>query len=95
MFVKKIGLNEQPYGLGVGTLYVGLLQLPQAIVFVVLGPIAGILAIKYGNLRFIIPGSIVLTIGLFLVHILSFNISRSCKYAYTICCRRIISDLVC
>ena len=27
--------------------------------------------------------------------ILSFNISRSCKYAYTICCRRIISDLVC
>ena len=65
--VPTFAQTQQPYGLGIDTLYVGLLQLPQAIVFVVLGPIAGILAIKYGNLKFIIPGSIVLTVGLFLV----------------------------
>jgi MFS family permease len=40
------------------------LQLPQAIVFVALGPIAGILAIKYGNLKFLIPGSIIITAGI-------------------------------
>ena len=65
--IPTFAQTQQPYGLGIDTLYVGLLQLPQAIVFVVLGPIAGILAIKYGNLKFIIPGSIVLTVGLFLV----------------------------
>jgi MFS family permease len=65
--IPTFAQTQQPYGLGVDTLYVGLIQLPQAIVFVVLGPVAGLLAIKYGNLRFIIPGSIVLTVGLFLV----------------------------
>jgi DHA2 family lincomycin resistance protein-like MFS transporter len=34
------------------------------LVFVILGPIAGILAVKYGNLKFIIPGSIILTVGI-------------------------------
>ena len=65
--IPTFAQTQQPYGLGIDTLYVGLLQLPQAIVFVVLGPVAGILAMKYGNLKFIIPGSIVLTVGLFLV----------------------------
>jgi MFS family permease len=50
--------------LGMNTLQVGLLQLPQALVFVALGPIAGIMAIKYGSSRFIVPGSIVLCIGI-------------------------------
>ena len=72
---------SEPYGLGVDTLYVGLLQLPQAIVFVVLGPVAGILAMKYGNLKFIIPGSIVLTVGLFLV---LFHHSTSAEVASTL-----------
>ena len=65
--IPTFAQTQQPYGLGIDTLYVGLLQLPQAIVFVVLGPVAGILAMKYGNLKFIIPGSMVLTVGLFLV----------------------------
>ena len=52
-------------------LYVGLLQLPQALLFVVLGPIVGFMAIKRGSLRFIVPGGVILTIGmvvLFLFH---------------------------
>jgi MFS family permease len=34
------------------------------LVFVALGPIAGILAAKYGSLRFIVPGSIIITAGI-------------------------------
>ena len=29
-----------------------------------LGPIVGILAIKYGNLKFLLPGSIIITAGI-------------------------------
>lgn len=39
----------------------------MAIAFVILGPIMGIIAIKYGNLRFLVPGAITLTVGLFLL----------------------------
>ena len=54
--IPTLGQTVEPYGLGMSTLEVGLLQLPQALVFVALGPIAGILSIKYGSSRFIIPG---------------------------------------
>ena len=62
--IPTLGQTVEPYGLGMSTLEVGLLQLPQALVFVALGPIAGILAIKYGSSRFIIPGSIILCVGI-------------------------------
>ena len=62
--IPTLGQTIQPFGLGMNTLQVGLLQLPQALVFVALGPIAGILAIRYGSSRFIVPGSIILCIGI-------------------------------
>jgi MFS family permease len=62
--IPTLGQTVEPYGLGMSTLEVGLLQLPQALVFVALGPIAGILAIRYGSSRFIVPGSIVLFVGI-------------------------------
>jgi MFS family permease len=62
--IPTLGQTVEPYGLGMNTLEVGLLQLPQALVFVALGPIAGILSIKYGSSRFIVPGSIVLFVGI-------------------------------
>ena len=62
--IPTLGQTPEPYGLGLSVLQVGGLQLPQALVFVILGPIAGILAVKYGNLKFIIPGSIILTVGI-------------------------------
>jgi MFS family permease len=62
--IPTLGQTPEPYGIGLTSLEVGIVQLPQALVFVVLGPIAGILAVKYGNLKFILPGSIILTIGL-------------------------------
>ena len=62
--IPTLGQTPEPYGLGLNVLQVGGLQLPQALVFVVLGPIAGILAVKYGNLKFIIPGSIIFTVGI-------------------------------
>ena len=62
--IPTLGQTPEPYGLGLNVLQVGGLQLPQALVFVILGPIAGILAVKYGNLKFIIPGSIILTVGI-------------------------------
>jgi MFS family permease len=65
--IPTLGQTPEPYGIGLNALQVGGLQLPQALVFVVLGPIAGMLAVKYGNLKFIIPGSIILTIGIFVL----------------------------
>jgi MFS family permease len=62
--IPTLGQTPEPYGLGIDALFVGLVQLPQALVFVALGPIVGVLAIKYGNLKFIVPGSIMLTIGI-------------------------------
>jgi MFS family permease len=62
--IPTLGQTVEPYGLGLSVLEVGFLQLPQALVFVALGPIAGILAIKYGNLKFLIPGSIIITAGI-------------------------------
>jgi MFS family permease len=62
--IPTLGQTVEPYGLGLNVLEVGFLQLPQALVFVALGPIAGILAIKYGNLKFLIPGSIIITAGI-------------------------------
>ena len=62
--IPTLGETLEPYGLGMSTIQVGLLQLPQALVFVALGPIAGILAIRYGSSRFIIPGSIILCVGI-------------------------------
>jgi MFS family permease len=62
--IPTLGQTPEPYGLGLNVLQVGGLQLPQVLVFVILGPIAGILAVKYGNLKFIIPGSIILTVGI-------------------------------
>src|SRR5215212_8559411 len=62
--IPTLGQTVEPYGLGLNVLQVGFLQLPQAIVFVALGPIAGILAIKYGNLKFLILGSIIITAGI-------------------------------
>jgi MFS family permease len=63
--IPTLGQTPEPYGLGMTTLEVGLLQLPQALVFVALGPIAGILAVKHGSSRFIVPGSIIMCIGIF------------------------------
>jgi MFS family permease len=62
--IPTLGQTPEPYGLGMNTLQVGLLQLPQALVFVALGPIAGILAVRYGSSRFIVPGSVILCIGI-------------------------------
>jgi len=62
--IPTLGQTMEPYGLGMNTLQVGLLQLPQALVFVALGPIAGILAVRHGSSRFIVPGSIVMCIGI-------------------------------
>ena len=62
--IPTLGQTVEPYGLGMNTLEVGLLQLPQALVFVALGPIAGILAIRHGSSKFIVPGSIILCIGI-------------------------------
>ena len=62
--IPTLGQTPEPYGLGMNTLEVGLLQLPQALVFVALGPIAGILAIRHGSSKFIVPGSIILCIGI-------------------------------
>ena len=62
--IPTLGQTPEPYGLGMNTLQVGLLQLPQALVFVALGPVAGILAVKYGSSKFIVPGSIILFIGI-------------------------------
>lgn len=62
--IPTLGQTVEPYGLGLNVLQVGFLQLPQALVFVALGPIAGILAIKYGNLKFLLPGSIIITAGI-------------------------------
>jgi MFS family permease len=62
--IPTLGQTVEPYGLGLNTLQVGFLQLPQALVFVVLGPIAGMMAIKHGSLKYIVPGSIILAIGI-------------------------------
>lgn len=62
--IPTLGQTVEPYGLGMNTLQVGILQLPQALVFVALGPIAGLMAIKYGSSRFIVPGSIILFVGI-------------------------------
>lgn len=62
--IPTLGQTPEPYGLGMNTLQVGLLQLPQALVFVALGPIAGILAVRYGSSKFIVPGSIILCVGI-------------------------------
>ena len=62
--IPTLGQTPEPYGLGMTTLEVGLLQLPQALVFVALGPIAGILAVKHGSSKFIVPGSIIMCVGI-------------------------------
>jgi len=67
--IPTLGQTPEPYGLGLNVLQVGGLQLPQALVFVVLGPIAGILAVKYGNLKFIVPGSVIFTAGILVLMI--------------------------
>ena len=59
------------YGFGLTTLQVGFLQFPQALVFVALGPIAGMMAIKHGSLKYIVPGSITLALGI--VALLAFH----------------------
>ena len=69
--IPTLGQTPEPYGLGMTTLEVGLLQLPQALVFVALGPIAGMLAVKHGSSRFIVPGSIIMCIGI--VALLAFH----------------------
>jgi MFS family permease len=69
--IPTLGQTVEPYGLGLNTLQVGFLQLPQALVFVALGPIAGMMAIKHGSLKYIVPGSIILAIGI--VAILAFH----------------------
>jgi MFS family permease len=69
--IPTLGQTPEPYGLGMNTLQVGLLQLPQALVFVALGPVAGILAVKYGSSKFIVPGSIIMCIGI--VALLAFH----------------------
>ena len=62
--IPTLGQTVEPYGLGLNTLQVGFLQLPQALVFVALGPIAGMMAIKHGSLKYIVPGSIILAVGI-------------------------------
>ena len=69
--IPTLGQTVAPYGLGLNTLQVGFLQLPQALVFVALGPIAGMMAIKHGSLKYIVPGSIILAIGI--VALLAFH----------------------
>jgi MFS family permease len=69
--IPTLGQTAEPYGLGLNVLQVGFLQLPQALVFVALGPIAGMMAIKHGSLKYIVPGSIILAIGI--VALLAFH----------------------
>jgi MFS family permease len=69
--IPTLGQTPEPYGFGMSTLEVGLLQLPQALVFVTLGPIAGMLAVKHGSSKFIVPGSIIMCIGI--VALLAFH----------------------
>jgi MFS family permease len=69
--IPTLGQTVEPYGLGLNTLQVGFLQLPQALVFVALGPIAGMMAIKHGSLKYIVPGSIILAVGI--VALLAFH----------------------
>ena len=69
--IPTLGQTVEPYGLGLNTLQVGYLQLPQALVFVALGPIAGMMAIKHGSLKYIVPGSIILAVGI--VALLAFH----------------------
>lgn len=73
--IPTLGQTPEPFGLGMNTLQVGFLQLPQALVFVALGPIAGMMAIRYGSLKFIVPGAIVLGVGI--VALLAFHSSAS------------------
>lgn len=67
--IPVLGQTPEPYGLGMDVLYVGLLQLPQALLFVILGPIVGLMAIKRGSLNFIVPGGIILTIGMVFLYL--------------------------
>ncbi|MGB8165445.1 MAG: MFS transporter [Nitrososphaeraceae archaeon] len=69
--IPTLGQTVEPYGLGLNILQVGYLQLPQALVFVALGPIAGMMAIKHGSLKYIVPGSIILALGI--VALLAFH----------------------
>jgi MFS family permease len=74
--IPTLGQTVEPYGLGLSVLEVGFLQLPQALVFVALGPIAGILAIKYGNLKFIVPGSIIITAGIVVLLVFHYSVAQ-------------------
>jgi len=69
--IPTLGQTVEPYGLGLTIFEVGFLQLPSALVFVILGPIAGMMAIKHGSLKYIVPGSIILAIGI--VALLAFH----------------------
>ena len=71
--IPTLGQTVEPYGLGLTIFEVGFLQLPSALVFVILGPIAGMMAIKHGSLKYIVPGSIILAIGI--VALLAFHSS--------------------
>ena len=92
--IPTLGQTPEPYGIGLNALQVGGLQLPQALVFVILGPIAGMIAVKYGNLKFIIPGSIVLTVGILVLTFYHSYPSRDFRLIGVIRCWRSICDII-
>ena len=82
--IPTLGQTVEPFGFGLTTLQVGFLQLPQALVFVALGPIAGMMAIKHGSLKYIVPGSITLALGIVALLSFSLDFSRGCTLAYSV-----------
>lgn len=54
-------------GFGLDPIGVGLLQMPFSIAIMILGPVAGIIAAKYGPKKLIIPGAGILVLGFVLL----------------------------
>ena len=93
--VPTFAQTQQPYGLGIDTLYVGLFATTSGDSICSAGTNCRyschkIWKSKIYYPRFYCPDGRTLSST-----ILSFDICRSCKYTYTICCGRFISVLVC
>jgi len=78
--IPVLGQTPEPSGLGMDSLLMGLLQVPMALAFVILGPIMDFIAIKYGNLRFLVPGAILLTVGLVLLSLFHSTIEETAGF---------------
>ena len=92
--IPTLGQTVAPYGLGMSILEVGLLQLPQALVFVALGPIAGILAVRYGRLEIYRSWLNYTMYWDSRTTGISFNWSRGCQRTHSFCCRWSILDFI-